>query len=310
MFWKTFASVFGKRSLVRPFLEPFDFVLIRSTTSEMMPCTFSLSPSVLYKICLEGKQQCTHCISQKRHQGQLLSSCTFEKLFISCFLFLNQVCSLSSIELNKELDELNEVDEQHGELRREESSKLASVLNLRWEIRAWSSCTSTSREFILADLSASKETSSSESWPILVPKDKFFTPWTQSSVAAFIRFTIAINPAELMSSSRIFLLQRGPATRLNVDTMWTTTWILSISTTPNDDLAGWSSRVVAHWISSGNILNISRMKNLGRGTPHTSFKSRYHYLEGSSVALVTLQRFWTVKSTGGRLLLRSYGTWK
>ena len=42
---------------------------------------------------------------------------------------------MSSIELHKELDELNGVDEQHGELRREESSKLASVLNLRWEIR-------------------------------------------------------------------------------------------------------------------------------------------------------------------------------
>ena len=124
-------------------------------------------------------------------------------------------------------------------------------------------------------LLASKETSCSESWPILVPKDKFFTPWTQSSVAVFIRFTIAINPAELMSSSRIFLLQRGPATRLNVDTMWMTSGILSISTTPNDNLAGWSSRVVAPWISSGNILNISRMKNLCRGMPHTSFKSRY-----------------------------------
>ena len=311
MFWKTFGSVFGKRSLVRPFLEPFDFVLIRSTTSEMMPCTFSLSPSVLYKKLFTRKAAMYSLYLSETSSRTAVIFLHLWKTFH--FLFIVPKSGLffvSSIELNKELDELNGVDEQHGELRREESSKLASVLNLRWEIHAWSSCTSTSREFILVDLSASKETSSSESWPILVPKDKFFTPWTQSSVAAFIRFTIAINPAELMSSSRIFLLQRGPATRLNVDTMWTTTWILSISTTPNDDLAGWSSRVVAHWISSGNILNISRMKNLGRGTPHTSFKSRYQYLEGSSVALVTLPRFWTVKSTGGRLLLRSYGTWK
>ena len=70
---------------------------------------------------------------------------------------------VSLIELHEELDELNGVHEQHGELRREESSKLASVLDSRWEIRAWSYFTSTSREFILADLSASKETSSSES---------------------------------------------------------------------------------------------------------------------------------------------------
>ena len=34
---------------------------------------------------------------------------------------------MSSIELHEELDELNGVDEQHGELRREESSKLASA---------------------------------------------------------------------------------------------------------------------------------------------------------------------------------------
>ena len=32
------------------------------------------------------------------------------------------------------------------------------------------------------------------------------------------------------------------------------------------------------------------MKNLRRGTPHTSFKSRYQCLKGSSMALVTLQR--------------------
>ena len=70
---------------------------------------------------------------------------------------------VSSIELHEELDELNRVHEQYGELGREESSKLASVLDSRWEIRAWSYFNSTPREFILADLSVSKETSSSES---------------------------------------------------------------------------------------------------------------------------------------------------
>ena len=70
---------------------------------------------------------------------------------------------MSLIDLHEELDELNGGHEQHGELRRKESSKLASVLDSRWEIRAWSYFTSTSREFILADLLASKETSSSES---------------------------------------------------------------------------------------------------------------------------------------------------
>ena len=43
---------------------------------------------------------------------------------------------MSSIELHEELEELDGVDEQHGELRREESSKLASVLDSRCEIRA------------------------------------------------------------------------------------------------------------------------------------------------------------------------------
>ena len=76
MLWKTFVSVCGERSSVRPFLEPFDFVIIRSMTSEMMPCTFSLSPSVPYKKLFPW-QRWTHCTSQKRHQGQLLSSCTF-----------------------------------------------------------------------------------------------------------------------------------------------------------------------------------------------------------------------------------------
>ena len=70
---------------------------------------------------------------------------------------------MSSIELHEELDKLNGVHEQHGELGREESSKLASLLDSRWEIRAWSYFNSTPREFILADLSVSKETSSSES---------------------------------------------------------------------------------------------------------------------------------------------------
>ena len=229
----SFASVCGERSWVRPFLEPFNFVIIRSRTSEIIPCTFSSFPSVPYKIVIVPKSG---------------------RFFVS------------SIELHEELDELNGVDEQHGELGREESSKLACVLDSRWEIRARSSFTSTSREFTLADLSASKETSSSESWLILSPKDKFFTPSdSKSNVVKFTRFTITINPAKLISSSGIFLLRRRPVTRPNVDTTWTTSGILSIFRTPNDDLAGWSSRAATLWISSRNILNTSRMKNYAEG---------------------------------------------
>ena len=151
MLWKTFASVFGKRRLVRPFLEPFDFVLIRSTTSEMMPCTFSLSPSVLYKKLFTRKAAMYSLYLSETSSWTAVIFLHLWKTFR--FLFIVPKLGLffvSSVELHKELDELNGVDEQHGELRREESSKLVYVLNLRWEIRTWSSCTSTSREFILA----------------------------------------------------------------------------------------------------------------------------------------------------------------
>ena len=128
MFWKTFASVFGKRSLVRPFLEPFDFVLIRSTTSEMMPCTFSLSPSVLYKKLFTRKAAMYSLYLSETSSRTAVIFLHLWKTFR--FLFIVPKSGLffvSSIELHEELDELNGVDEQHGELRREESSKLATA---------------------------------------------------------------------------------------------------------------------------------------------------------------------------------------
>ena len=164
MLSKTFVSVCGKRSSVRPFLEPFDFVIIRSMTSEMMPCTFSLSPSVPYKKLFPRTAAMD---SLYLSETSSRTAVIFLHLLRTClFLFIVPKSGrlfVSSIELHEELDELNGVHEQHGELGREESSKLASVLDSRWEIRAWSYFNSTPREFILADLSVSKETSSSES---------------------------------------------------------------------------------------------------------------------------------------------------
>ena len=154
-------SVCGERSSVRPFLEPFDFVIIRSMTSEMMPCTLSLSPSVPYKKLFPRTAAMD---SLYLSETSSRTAVIFLHLLRTClFLFIVPKSGRFFVSSIEELDELNGVHEQHGELRREESSKLASVLDSRWEIRAWSYFTSTSREFILADLSASKETSSSES---------------------------------------------------------------------------------------------------------------------------------------------------
>ena len=164
MLWKTFVNVCGERSSVRPFLELFDFVTIRSMTSEMMPCTFSLSPSVPYKKLFPRTAAMD---SLNLSETSSRKAVIFLHLLRTClFLFIVPKSGrlfVSSIELHEELDELYGVHEQHGELGREESSKLASVLDSRWEIRAWSYFNSTPREVILADLSVSKETSSSES---------------------------------------------------------------------------------------------------------------------------------------------------
>ena len=113
-------SVCGERSSARPFLEPFDFVIIRSMTSEMMPCTFSLSPSVPYKKLFPRTAAMD---SLYLSETSSRTAVIFLHLLRTClFLFIVPKSGrffVSSIELHEELDELNGVHEQHGELRRE-----------------------------------------------------------------------------------------------------------------------------------------------------------------------------------------------
>lgn len=162
-----------------------------------MPCTFSLSPSLLHRK-LFPRMAAIDSLYLSETSGRALIFLHFYELVVlkSGWLYV------SSIELDEQLDKLNEVDEQHGALKREELSELASMLNLRWKIGAWSFLSSTSREFTSANLLASKETNSSESWLVLVPKDKFFThSGSKFSMADFTRFMIALNPTELIRLS-------------------------------------------------------------------------------------------------------------